>query len=533
MNGSRRIFALAGVAVVAAYVAFTGLLARRVPPVNTDEVVRVVFGLETVHHRAPRYTLYDDVFAPSAYTLRDVIPEVSLTIYHVWLGSWARFNPDSYFLARLSSIAAGALAFAAFFALGASLGGPRVGFFSLLLAAFNPLSLLSSCLARPETLLLFSAAAILWLVRAVPDRFALKPLLLGFLSLLQMSIHPNGCLVCAGVFIVYLSAVPRAMRWQKGALFVAGAAGGLVAAFSLVDPRRLWLGMHTAHSALLRPPIFIHPWHPWAWLQATLHVLWSAHSFYVDGNLASHWRLSVQLWWVAAVALWMAAAGGRLSEPAVALVRPWGLATLTVFVAMVALVKAKECLYGTNFFPFLIPVMAAGLAESGGAREARIARLVGSVAAIASVAVFLLFCRTSVLRTKPYEQIVRDVEANLPAGSVRIAAPSVLWFGWNDKANFRDSGAILVSHWYTGKLDLDAWMGGWRPDVLILDDAMQATLRVSADSRTLEPFLHRPVDFLGFFDTGAAYGSWAVYRVHWDGAAKNATIVAHRYWPDS
>ena len=99
----------------------------------------------------------------------------------------------------------------------------------------------------------------------------------------------------------------------------------------------------------------------------------------------------------------------------------------------------------------------------------------------------------------------------LPPGRLKVAGPNVLWFAW-DSELFRDSGAILISHWYTGgQRDLKKWLAPWRPDILILDEAAQNMVR----QRDLQPFLQCPVDYLGVLDTPGAYGRWTIYRIHW------------------
>ena len=285
--------------ICALYVGLTLSMARGFPPVNSDEVVRAVMGQEWMHHEPARYSLYDDIFAPSVYPMRDVLPgSFSFTLYHAWLGLWTNMRPSSVMMARLSTIVAGVFALLMFYGVGARLGGPRVGLWSAILAGFNPLFLTASCIARPETLLLATFTGVLWLALAFPERIGLKPFLLGALGMLQMSIHPNASVLCAGLFVFYVLRLPTRDRLSKGALFIGGALAGLLIAFLMVDAQRLWLGMHTVHSYLLRPPFIAEPWKMWNWLHETILVMWTGQTFYFDKTTAPGWPICLQLWWV-------------------------------------------------------------------------------------------------------------------------------------------------------------------------------------------------------------------------------------------
>jgi hypothetical protein len=389
--------------------------------------------------------------------------------------------------------------------------GPRFGFWSAGLAASSPLFLLASFVARPETLLVFTSAALLWLVLAVPDRIELKPFLIGGLGLLQMSIHPNAAVVSMGVFVFYVYGLKGRARYLQGLLFVAGSLAGLLAAFLLVDAKRLWLGLHTVHGYLLTPPILAGSWRPIDWLWQTIHVMWTGQTYYFDRSIAPGWPLCLQMWWIAIAVLCVIASleDSRLDAGR------WLAAGFTVLVSSMALVKAKECLYGTNLFPFLIPLAASGLASMEKSTR-KYGKVLALALAGASAVIFLNFGRIYTVRTKSYAQTVSDLRALLPPGRLKVAGPNVLWFVW-DQGLFRDSGAILVSHWYTGGgRDLKAWLVPWCPDILILDDAMQnAIWPAGAPRGDLQPYLGCPVDFLGVLDTPGAYGRWVVYRIRW------------------
>src|SRR5206468_1835329 len=104
-------------------------------------------------------------------------------------------------------------------------------------------------------------------------------------------------------------------------------------------------------------------------------------------------------------------------------------------------------------------------------------KILGCTMAGLSLLLFLNFSQNYMARTKPYARIVDELRAMLPHERLKVAGPSVLWFAW-DKELFRDSGAIVLSYWYTGgRRDLKAWLGTWQPDILILDRAMQIVVK--------------------------------------------------------
>lgn len=511
MNKTQRLLIL----ICSMYTALALSLSHGFPPVNSDEVVRSVMGQHRIHGEPVRYSLYDDIFARPVYLLRDVIPDVSLATYHAWLGAWSAINPSSYMSSRLSSVMAGILAILIFYLLGTHLGGHSVGLWSALLVGFNPLFLTASCLARPETLLLATSTTVLWLTFKIPERIALKYFWIGALAMLQISIHPNAVVIAIGLMVFILSGVGREKILSTGLLFVFGGMTGLITASLLVDAQRLWLGMQTVHAYLLRPPILSWPWRPLNWLFQTLRVMWNGETFYFNDALAPGWPLCLRSWWIAMGLLSMLAGLGSDYSHRRPNIRRWLMACTGILISSMALVKAKECLYAINFFPFFIPVAAMGLAKPK-KNPQRICAFFGCVLAGTSLFLFLNFCRIYSNHIKPYEQIVRELKAMIPSGSLKVAGPSVLWFDWK-KEDFRDSGALLVSHWYMGGTpDLTTWFGGWQPDILILDEAMQNIMRHSeSSSNDLKPYLNCPTDLLGYLDTQGAYGRWSVYRLHW------------------
>jgi hypothetical protein len=495
------------------YALGTWLLARNFPAVNSDEVVRTVIAQHVVHGEPSRYSLYDDIFARPVYMMRDVIPETSIIIYHAWLGTWARWHGFDYMSCRVSSIAAGALELLMFYAMGVSLGGPRFGMWNMALVGSSPLFLSVSCIARPENLLLLTSTAVLWLALRVPEKIATKPFFVGTLATIQMGIHPNASVIGAGLFVFYVLGLPRETRFPKASLFVGGAVAGLIAVLLLIDLKRFWLGMHTVHSYLLRPPIFTAPFNPWDWLTQTLRVMGTGQTYYLAGSTsAPAWRLSVAIWWIAVAAVGIFSSMRR--RDAVAPLYRWWAACLTMFVATIALVKAKESLYGTNFFPFLVPAISSALMGFESPRSRWIKIGTGALLGC-SFFLFTAFCKQYTGRHKPYSQVIRELRAVLPAEPLKVAGPSVLWFDWNRNL-FRDDGALMVSRWYMGgQWDVQSWLEPWHPDILIVDATLQNLFQQSQwDADTLAPYLSRPAELLATLDT-ETYGKWMVYRLHW------------------
>src|SRR5258708_2974213 len=144
----------AGISLLCAcYFFLTAHLSFRFPPVNSDETSSAVQGFNFWNGAGNRYSLYDNVFAPSIYQFRDASPDSTEFIFNVWIGACMKLIGKSYWHARLSSVIAGTLALGAIFLLGSYLGGrPAVGYVSAAFLALNPVFLTASCLVRPEML---------------------------------------------------------------------------------------------------------------------------------------------------------------------------------------------------------------------------------------------------------------------------------------------------------------------------------------------------------------------------------------------
>jgi hypothetical protein len=76
----------------------------------------------------------------------------------------------------------------------------------------------------------------------------------------------------------------------------------------------------------------------------------------------------------------------------------------------------------------------------------------------------------------------------------------------------------VFSRWYTGgRRDVGSWLGNWKPDVFVVDDAFRRVfLKGSTLSALMGDALTESPAFLGSLDTGpGAYGTWDVYRLRW------------------
>lgn len=188
-------------------------------------------------------------------------------------------------------------------------------------------------------------------------------------------------------------------------------------------------------------------------------------------------------------------------------------------VAMALLMAHQEGFYKLLFYPYVVPLAAAFLA-SPPERTSGVVRALQALAAGLCLAGFLFFCgavRIYGETTRPYERLALSVKALLPGPAIRVMAPAVLYFAW-DPAHFRDLGALVLSHWFTGgRRDLRLWIEDWRPQALVVDEAFErAFIGPRNELASIAGYLGCPVQYLGQVDGGPSfYGTWRVYRVDW------------------
>jgi len=52
-----------------------------------------VHGFNLLSGAGGRYSLYDDIFAPSVYSLRDAFMQTEETVFNAWVGLWMKVAP--------------------------------------------------------------------------------------------------------------------------------------------------------------------------------------------------------------------------------------------------------------------------------------------------------------------------------------------------------------------------------------------------------------------------------------------------------
>ena len=500
----------------AIYVLGAGALARRFPPVNTDEVVSCVHGVNLIGGAGQRYSLYDDIFAPAVYPLRDIFSDIARTFYNAWVGLWWYMTPGSCWHVRLSSVCAGWAALLGLFLLGRRQEGAGGGLLMFLLLAVHPVFLAASCVARPEIVLLAAGVPLaLWGAEAGGGRY--KSVLLGLGSGALAGVHPNAFPLSLGLLAAHLAGRPD---WRpNGVRWLGGYIVGIVTAFITVDTSRFALSLkYYLYYRLVSPPILSFPWSPWDWIRKTSLDFVRGDTFYFNLRLVPGWEGGLRWSWAAVgfLVLWGAfqeIRGGRWTPR-----RRLLLGFLAAFAGAAALVRRSEAVYSVLFLPFLVPAAAStwrtGWHLGGWRRTAICASALSLALGLFNFIAFSVRYRKT---AEPIDEIERSLRVVVPDRGMKVAGPNVLWFFW-DHGKFRDAGALVFSRWYTGgRRDVGSWLGNWKPDVFVVDDAFRRVfLKGSTLSALMGDALTESPAFLGSLDTGpGAYGTWDVYRLRW------------------
>jgi hypothetical protein len=509
--------------ILLCYIVGAAALASFFPPVNGDEAGNAVHGYNLFHGQGSRYSLYDDVFAPSIYTLRDAAPEISKVFYNVYIGTWMKAFGKSLWHVRLSSVFAGALVLILFYMLGNELRGPPLGLVMAGICALNPIFLVASALLRPEMALLLGATFLLWLSVKIPPDFHWKSYLLGCLAGALMSVHQNAAPFYLGLLATSIGdkrGKTAAKEWLFSSL---GFGTGFILILCLFDLKKFLLTQNLFYYHFYRPPILIFPWHPWDWVRDTIAGLFSGHTYYFHSDRVAGWRPVVVIFWTTAMAVLVFEAisfrGGKKSIP---WQRKFLFGLTAVFVGMCLLLRRKEAVYFTLLFPFLIPMVGDAIISSRRMAWA----LAGGI--IAPFFLFICFAFRYTQRCLPYHQMIQSAWSHVGKPELKVIAPAVLWFDW-PTTEFRDIGALHFSHLFTGTKDLREWMDPWKPDILITDQQCEHIfLGEGAARKSFDQILGFPVEYLGRVDTGLVMGPLIIYRLHWtlfsDGQKKDATV---------
>src|SRR6185437_14622065 len=168
MNFQKSGAPLCAIFLTLAFGIVAGELLKVFPPLNPDEVVVGVAGHNFAMGRGARYSLYDTIFAPSAYTLHDATNQESRPLYAAWVGLWTHFFPHRIAYLRASSWSLAMLSLPAVGLAGWGLADAWLGLAAMLALAACPIFWTASLTANEYMPLFFVETAILALAVTLP-----------------------------------------------------------------------------------------------------------------------------------------------------------------------------------------------------------------------------------------------------------------------------------------------------------------------------------------------------------------------------
>jgi|GEM_PF-3336395 len=439
------------------------LLGQTFPPPNTDEVFIVAHGKALMHGQGSRYALYDDVFAPSVYAMRDAFGQISETLTNAWYGVWPR---------RAASATAIALGMSMLALWGYRWGGQHLGQWVLIFLLLNPLVWCAACLIRPEALFLMASASVLYLVYYLPQAWPWRSVTLGVLSGSLLSIHPNALAVAPGILAAHIAKKPSYKRFlaAMSGLCAAGLAVLLIPGLS-----RLYLVQHSLAVQLLRPWIAQRPLTFQAFIQAMEGKIWMTQTLFLPNDLQPLWETILKLRMGATLLLWgmLAVRWGKSAGSFKQSLRPllWGLGVS--WCLMVIGIANHEVLYPLYLEPFTALIFAAVWMTPGHPVSIGWSLSKGVIALLwlSSAGLFVHLMGRSRSETPSLPSLTVALKQNQPFPQARVLAPNFFWTAW-EPDHFRDVGALNYSYFYTGgSRDVRNWLQPWRPDMIVLDEA--------------------------------------------------------------
>lgn len=503
------------------FVIGTATLARFFPPVTTDEVFIGVYGHNLLSGKGGRYSLYDDIFAPSVYAYRDAFVQGEETLYNGWVGLWLKISRN-YWAGRFASLSAGWLAILTFYAIGRRMGNIRLGIGIGFLLMVDPIFISASSVVRPETLLLFCSAVILWLMIRLRSDFPLKGFIVGFLSGLQIAVHLNALAVLPGIWIFAAALEAPEHRRSFIVTMILGSGSGIVGALLMTNLHSLWLAHETFVSQMSRPPIFSPP-HTLAGLARLITSKMTTTETSVPADSRGYWRHALLLH---GVGLGLNFAGGCLSwltereleQDGNRFRKTFFYGLLVSFGASVALIARPALLYQLNLYPFLLPFLGLyWINENTLYRKIHAAiKFLSGFMFCWGLVFFALYLGQYKRHNVSFSTIEAQLTALVPDRELKVVGPNLFWY-WSPEDRFRDLGALTYSHWYSGgQRDVSGWLGQWEPDILIIDSTFKAVfLGPGPVGPRLAHMLQVPVRYLGTIDGKESYGTFEVYAVRW------------------
>ena len=505
----------------------TSILSHRFPSVQTDEVFIGVHGYNLLSGKGNRYSLYDDIFAPSVYNYRDAFAQIEESVYNAWVGLWLKISRH-YWVSRCASLSAGWLAVGMFYAVGCAIRNRPLGLLLSLVLMVDPIFITASSLVRPETLLLLSSTAVIWLMVKWPPDFFLKGFWIGILSGLQVAIHPNALALLPGLWVFAACFEERRQLATIVGTLILGAGGGILLALLCTNLHMLWLAHETFVAQASRPPLFSLPRTGVGLYQLIVGKVFMTQTSFPD-DPHGQWRICLILRYVG---MGLGLLGGCLTclspsspdsrENTTRKALAYGLGVS--FLATVVLVAQRELDYQLNLYPFLLPFIALyGVHQNRSLRLIHtVVKVLSGLAILGSFCFFLLFVNDYWHRYTPFPEVQAQLAALVPNQKLKMVAPNLFWYQWPED-RFRDLGAMSYSHWFSGgQRDISLWLGRWAPDIVVIDSPFKRIfLGPGPTGPRLAQVLKAGVRYIGAIDTpNGSYGPFEVYEVRWPQGVK-------------
>jgi 4-amino-4-deoxy-L-arabinose transferase-like glycosyltransferase len=331
---------------------------------------------------------------------------------------------------RLVSLIWGGLLLIVTFLVGRRLYGPAAGYIAVVFLAVSQPWLVSSHIIRPDIVVATLVMAGLYCaLRGLQDGGRPWHLLAGLWLGLSFDVHPNTLAFMPMVGLCYVARYGwRAVLTRDAWLYVAGLSVGAlyyVAARVAPDPAhfvdafRYWIGVDK------RPPLVA-----------------TRGGSPIDAELG-RWTQYLDHRWVEATLLGVGVVAGVVRMVRLRKLDPVLTGLVAAILVFTVLVSSKTEFYMILFFPMLVQLVAAAIADVGERLQG--ARVLASVLVILMAVGVMGFednfrdvvAAASDFQDRDYAALSSEIQAVVPAGS-RVVAPPLLWIGLSRQPYYLD-----------------------------------------------------------------------------------------------